>query len=195
MNGTGASSLYIRRCVCIYIHIYIYVLFFIRKRHGITRTCLSAMNGSRVNANYEWIASGVGLWFRIHDPWIYILYIYMVIIHYVMACYLMTLRHYLNDVVRAILYVMLMISITKMCMKIIHLESHLRDDKLKSYAMSHHRTRSTVTQVMTCCLTAPSHYLDQYWLIIKEVFVGFTWRQFHGKCTRYIYPSYEFKNQ
>ena len=51
------------QAVCdIYIHIYIYVLFFIRKR---TRTCL---NGSRVNANYGWIASGVGSWFQIHDP-------------------------------------------------------------------------------------------------------------------------------
>ena len=27
----------------------------------------------------------------------------------------------------------------------------------------------TLAQVMTCCLTAPSHYLNQCWLIIKEV--------------------------
>ena len=28
---------------------------------------------------------------------------------------------------------------------------------------------STLVQVMTCCLMTPSHYLDQYWLIAKEV--------------------------
>ena len=30
-------------------------------------------------------------------------------------------------------------------------------------------TRSTLAQVMACCLTAPSHYLNQCWLIIREV--------------------------
>ena len=30
-------------------------------------------------------------------------------------------------------------------------------------------TESTLAQVMACCLTAPSHYLNQYWLIISEV--------------------------
>ena len=28
---------------------------------------------------------------------------------------------------------------------------------------------STLAQVMACCLTAPSHYLNQCWLIIKDV--------------------------
>ena len=32
-----------------------------------------------------------------------------------------------------------------------------------------HRSGSTLAQVMACCLTAPSHYLNQYWLIISEV--------------------------
>ena len=32
-----------------------------------------------------------------------------------------------------------------------------------------HGTRSTLAQVMACCLTAPSHYLNQCWLIISEV--------------------------
>ena len=27
-----------------------------------------------------------------------------------------------------------------------------------------HKTRSTLAQVMACCLTAPSHYLNQCWL-------------------------------
>ena len=31
------------------------------------------------------------------------------------------------------------------------------------------RSWSTVAQVMACCLTAPSHYLNQCWLIISKV--------------------------
>ena len=31
------------------------------------------------------------------------------------------------------------------------------------------RSRSTLAQVMACCLTAPSHYLNQCWLMISEV--------------------------
>ena len=31
------------------------------------------------------------------------------------------------------------------------------------------RSRSTLAQVMACCLTAPSHYMNHYWLIIHEV--------------------------
>ena len=33
----------------------------------------------------------------------------------------------------------------------------------------HHGTWSTLVQVMACCLMAPSHYLNQCWLIIKGV--------------------------
>ena len=32
-----------------------------------------------------------------------------------------------------------------------------------------HRTWPTLAQVMVCCLTAPSHYLNQCWLIIGKV--------------------------
>ena len=32
-----------------------------------------------------------------------------------------------------------------------------------------HGSRSTLAQVMASCLTAPSHYLNQSWLIIREV--------------------------
>ena len=32
-----------------------------------------------------------------------------------------------------------------------------------------HGSRSTLAQVMACCLTAPSHYLNQCWLMINEV--------------------------
>ena len=31
------------------------------------------------------------------------------------------------------------------------------------------RSWSTLYQIMTCCLTAPSHYLNQCWLIISKV--------------------------
>ena len=31
------------------------------------------------------------------------------------------------------------------------------------------RSGSSLAQVMACCLTAPSHYLNQWWLIINEV--------------------------
>ena len=36
-------------------------------------------------------------------------------------------------------------------------------------AIWRHGTRSTLAQVMACCLTASSHYLNQCWLIIGEV--------------------------
>ena len=32
-----------------------------------------------------------------------------------------------------------------------------------------HRSESKLAQVMVCCLTAPNHYLNQCWLIIREV--------------------------
>ena len=32
-----------------------------------------------------------------------------------------------------------------------------------------HRSASTLAQVMACCLMAPSHYLNQCWLLINEV--------------------------
>ena len=38
-----------------------------------------------------------------------------------------------------------------------------------SDAIWRHRSGSTFTQSMACCLTAPSHYLNQYWLITSEV--------------------------
>ena len=38
-----------------------------------------------------------------------------------------------------------------------------------SDAMWRWRSWSTLVQVMACCLTAPSHYLNQCWLIISKV--------------------------
>ena len=49
-----------------------------------------------------------------------------------------------------------------------------------------HRTWSNLAQVMACCLTAPSHYLNQCWLIMSELLGAFTWGQFHRKCSRYL---------
>ena len=42
------------------------------------------------------------------------------------------------------------------------------------------RTGSPLAHVMACCLTAPSHYMSQCWLIISEVqWHLFIWGQFH----------------
>ena len=49
-----------------------------------------------------------------------------------------------------------------------------------------YRSGSTLAQVMACCLTAPSHYLNQSWLIIAWNLVTFTRRPFHRKCSRYL---------
>ena len=38
-----------------------------------------------------------------------------------------------------------------------------------SDAIWHWKSWSTLVQVMACCLTAPSHYLNQCWLIINKV--------------------------
>ena len=42
------------------------------------------------------------------------------------------------------------------------------------------RSGSTLAQVMACCLTAPSHYLNQCWLIIG----GVTWHSSQGISLR-----------
>ena len=36
-------------------------------------------------------------------------------------------------------------------------------------AICHHRARLTLARVMVCCLTEPSHYLNQCWLINSRV--------------------------
>ena len=40
---------------------------------------------------------------------------------------------------------------------------------ISSLSISWHRSTSTLAQSMACCLTAPSHYLNQCWLLISEV--------------------------
>ena len=50
-----------------------------------------------------------------------------------------------------------------------------------SDAIWRHRSGSTLAQVMACCLTAPSHYLNQCWLIISKV----QWRSSDRNFTKY----------
>ena len=62
-----------------------------------------------------------------------------------------------------------------------------------SDAIWRHRSGSTLVQVMAWCLTAPSHYLNQCWLIISEVL----WHSTEGNFTwnaQDIYPWHEFEN-
>ena len=49
-----------------------------------------------------------------------------------------------------------------------------------NHAIWRHRSRSTLAQVMACCLTAPSHYLNQCWLIFSKV----QWHSVEGNLTR-----------
>ena len=56
-----------------------------------------------------------------------------------------------------------------------------------------HRSRSTLAQVLACCLMAPSHYLNQYWLIISKVL----WHSYEGNFAGNapdIYHWYDFEN-
>ena len=50
------------------------------------------------------------------------------------------------------------------------------------------RTESTLAQVMACCLTAPSHYLNQCWLVIS----AFTSGQSHKKYIDGILPKWPY---
>ena len=53
-----------------------------------------------------------------------------------------------------------------------------------SDAIWRHRSGSTLAQVMACCLTEPSHYVNQAMLIDHQrCSVAFTWEQFHKKCS------------
>ena len=56
-----------------------------------------------------------------------------------------------------------------MMIKCLHNQhSFLLNSFLLNNAISWHRSRSTLAQVKACCLMAPSHYLNQCWLIINE---------------------------
>ena len=47
-------------------------------------------------------------------------------------------------------------------------------------AICWHKTLSTLAQVMACCLTAPSHCLNQCWLVIDVIGpLTIIWKRFH----------------
>ena len=54
----------------------------------------------------------------------------------------------------------------------------------------HNRTWSTLVLVMACCLMAPSHYLNQCWLIISKVF----WHSPEGSLIGYSQKNLMWEN-
>ena len=45
----------------------------------------------------------------------------------------------------------------------------VKSQSLPGNSIWRHTSGSTLAQVMACCLTAPSHYLNQCWLIVKGI--------------------------
>ena len=73
-------------------------------------------------------------------------------------------------------------------------------------AIRWHRSGSILAQVIACCLVAPSHYLNQCWLLISEVLYSsesnFTARASANirynefeKCTLKIIPTFPWANE
>ena len=56
-----------------------------------------------------------------------------------------------------------------------------------------HRSGSTLAQVMACCLMAPSHYLDQCWIIIKGALQHSTDSSFTSGHELNVFRDYTFK--
>ena len=72
--------------------------------------------------------------------------------------------------------------ISKICM-LLQMDAKMNDifNSLRpSDAIWRQRSGSTLAQVMACCLTAPSHYLHQCWLIISKVL----WHSSEGNFIR-----------
>ena len=63
---------------------------------------------------------------------------------------------------------------------LMHLKNQWVNSLWPSDAIWRQMSGSTLAQVMACCLTAPSHYLNQCWLIIRKV----EWYASKGKFTR-----------
>ena len=57
-----------------------------------------------------------------------------------------------------------------------------------SDAIWHPGSGSTLAQVMACCLTAPSHYLNQCWLISKV-----QWHASHKRYLNHQWPKLAWK--
>ena len=62
-----------------------------------------------------------------------------------------------------------------------------------SDAIWHHETWSRLVQVMAWCLMAPSHYLNEFWLILSKVLHHSREGNFTGNV-QYICLWHEFKN-
>ena len=60
-------------------------------------------------------------------------------------------------------------------------------------AVCRHRFESTLSQIMDCCLTAPSHYLKQFCTITSEALWHSSDRKFTGN-TQDNYPRFEFEH-
>ena len=75
-----------------------------------------------------------------------------------------------NHGLNACAYILLHLSDLRVCYLqlqsciLIHVNSLSPSDTIRQQ-----RSGSTSAQVMACCLTAPSHYLNQYWLINTKV--------------------------
>ena len=52
---------------------------------------------------------------------------------------------------------------------ILYVTQYLFNSLWTSDTIWRHKSGSTLAQVMACCLTAPSHYLNQSWLVIGKV--------------------------
>ena len=100
----------------------------------------------------------------------------------VMACYLMAPNHYLNQcylLTSEVLWHSPQNNFAASAPATILYEFENYTSKITatpminslwpSDAIWRQRSGSTLAQVMACCLTAPSHYLNQCWLIIREV--------------------------
>ena len=59
-------------------------------------------------------------------------------------------------------------------------------------AISWHRSGLTLVQVIACCLTAPSHYLNQCWSIINEILGHLQESGFIGNA-KHVNPSISLK--
>ena len=71
-------------------------------------------------------------------------------------------------------------------LQVVQLLTHGRQEPTNSFnslwpsdAIRRQGSRSTLVQVMACCLMAPSHYLNQCWQIISEV----QWHSYQGDFT------------
>ena len=82
----------------------------------------------------------------------------------VMACWLKVPSHYQNQSSCTIK------SYSSIHLRAIQLEIHMISNITKmSLKIAHLKPWSTLAQAMACCLMAPSHYLNQCWLLSIEV--------------------------